>query len=79
VSTRVFGVDNKKEDLEALRSLIEEGQCPPMPRDSRAYTSTTGKIKPLIDSVYAFEDVHNAYERIMTGRAKGKVVVTVIP
>ncbi|KAF8590536.1 NAD(P)-binding protein [Ramaria rubella] len=38
-----------------------------------------GNVKPLVDSTYAFEDVHKAYDRIMTGRAKGKVIVTVIP
>lgn len=36
-----------------------------------------GKIKPVVDSVYEFKDVLSAYERIMTSRAKGKVVVMV--
>ncbi|KAK0494655.1 hypothetical protein EDD18DRAFT_1310370 [Armillaria luteobubalina] len=36
-----------------------------------------GKIKPLVDSVYEFKDVLSAYERIMTSRATGKVVVRV--
>lgn len=36
-----------------------------------------GKLKPVIDSEYAFEDALKAYERIMTDRAKGKVVVNV--
>ncbi|KAK0192865.1 hypothetical protein F5146DRAFT_1102619 [Armillaria mellea] len=36
-----------------------------------------GKIKPVVDSVYEFKDVLSAYERIMTSRAKGKVVVKV--
>lgn len=38
-----------------------------------------GKIKPIVDSVHSFDDVHKAYERIMTGRATGKVVVKVDP
>ncbi|KAF8507264.1 hypothetical protein JB92DRAFT_2735765 [Gautieria morchelliformis] len=37
-----------------------------------------GKVKTLVDSVYAFEDVLKAYARIMSGHAKGKVVVTVV-
>ena len=41
--------------------------------------SDTGKVKPLVDSVFAFEDVPKAYERLMTGRATGKVVVKVDP
>lgn len=37
----------------------------------------TGKIKPLVDSVYTFDDVLKAYDRIMTGKAVGKVVVDI--
>lgn len=33
----------------------------------------------MVDSVHAFEDAQKAYERIMTGRATGKVVVKVDP
>ncbi|KAH7924555.1 NAD(P)-binding protein [Leucogyrophana mollusca] len=36
-----------------------------------------GKLKPAVDSVYEFEDALSAYERILTGRARGKVVVRV--
>lgn len=35
----------------------------------------TGNLRPIVDSEYAFEDAQRAYERIMSGRAKGKVVV----
>ncbi|PCH38315.1 NAD(P)-binding protein [Wolfiporia cocos MD-104 SS10] len=38
---------------------------------------TEGKVRPLVDSVYGFEDVPKAYERIMTSRATGKVVIKV--
>lgn len=34
-----------------------------------------GKLKVMVDSVYGFEDALGAYERIMTSRATGKVVV----
>ncbi len=33
----------------------------------------------MIDSVFDFEDVPRAYERIMTTRATGKVIVRVDP
>jgi len=36
-----------------------------------------GKLRPVVDSVYPFDEALKAYERIMTGRAKGKVIVTV--
>ena len=37
----------------------------------------TGKAKPVIDSVHKFDDVLNAYDRILTGHARGKVVVEI--
>jgi NADPH:quinone reductase-like Zn-dependent oxidoreductase len=51
------------------------------PSDLKALADlvTEGKLKPLVDSVYSFDDVHAAYERIMTSRARGKVVVKVDP
>jgi NADPH:quinone reductase-like Zn-dependent oxidoreductase len=37
-----------------------------------------GKVKP-VDSQYAFEDAPKAYEKLKTGRARGKIVVNVAP
>ncbi|CAE6410268.1 unnamed protein product [Rhizoctonia solani] len=36
-----------------------------------------GQLRPLVDSVHSFDEVPNAYDRILTRRAKGKVVVTI--
>lgn len=36
-----------------------------------------GKVKPVIDQVYAFEDVPEAYRKLKTGRCKGKLVIRV--
>jgi NADPH:quinone reductase-like Zn-dependent oxidoreductase len=36
-----------------------------------------GKVKPVIDEVFAMEDVPRAYEKLKIGRAKGKIVVKV--
>ena len=33
------------------------------------------KDKIMIDSVFSFEDVQSAYEKLNTGRARGKVSV----
>ena len=41
--------------------------------------SPQGKVKPVVDSIFAFEDAPKAFERIMTKRACGKVVVKVDP
>ncbi|ETW85496.1 quinone oxidoreductase 6 [Heterobasidion irregulare TC 32-1] len=38
-----------------------------------------GKVKPVVDSVHAFDDAINAYDRITSMRATGKVVVKVDP
>jgi len=37
-----------------------------------------GKLKVPVDSVFSFEDLPKAYERIMSGRAKGKIVVQLL-
>lgn len=34
-----------------------------------------GKVKPVIDEVFAMEDAPRAYEKLRTGRAKGKIVL----
>lgn len=38
-----------------------------------------GKIKPVIDSKYKFEDLREAYQRSKTGRARGKIVLEIAP
>ncbi|KAH9915045.1 NAD-P-binding protein [Epithele typhae] len=51
----------------------------PIKKDLEAFAKLCeeGKVKPLVDSVFAFEDALKAYERVMTGRATGKVVIKV--
>jgi len=36
-----------------------------------------GKFRPVIDEVFAFNDAVKAFEKLKTGRAKGKIVVHV--
>lgn len=38
-----------------------------------------GVARGLVDSSFVFDDVVAAYEKIMGGRAMGKIVVTVAP
>ena len=38
-----------------------------------------GKVKSIIDSKYKFEDLKEAYQRLKTGRARGKIIVEVAP
>jgi len=35
-----------------------------------------GKIKAIIDSTYPLDNVQAAFERSMTGRAQGKIIIT---
>ncbi len=35
-----------------------------------------GSIKPVVDKVYPFENSIEAYQYLATGRAKGKVIIT---
>lgn len=37
----------------------------------------TGLLRPYVDSTYDFGSVLDAYDRILTGRATGKVVVKI--
>ncbi|KAF6764758.1 quinone oxidoreductase [Ephemerocybe angulata] len=36
-----------------------------------------GKMKPTVDSVHEFNDILGAYERVMSGRARGKVIINI--
>lgn len=36
-----------------------------------------GKVRAVIDSTYEFEDAVRAFEKLKTGRARGKIVVRV--
>ncbi|KAF8911157.1 hypothetical protein CPB84DRAFT_1842406 [Gymnopilus junonius] len=38
-----------------------------------------GSIKPIVDSVFEFKDALKAFDRLMTGTSKGKVVVKIDP
>lgn len=40
-------------------------------------TLTTGALRTYVDSTYEFESALDAYDRIMTSRATGKVIVKV--
>lgn len=37
----------------------------------------SGQVKPVVDTQFRFEDAPKAFERLKTGRAKGKIVVEV--
>ena len=73
-------VDIDKDDFQHLVQHAAEGR----PLDGVAHLlasdiNSVGEVKGVVDSAFAFEDVHKAYERLMSNRACGKVVVKVDP
>ena len=38
---------------------------------------STGKVKPVIDQKFVFEQAPQAFEKLKSGRAKGKIVINV--
>ena len=71
-----------REEFEKFAQLVKDGMLPNLSNMNLFGPLTcvhVGKVKPVVDSVYSFDDVLKAYERIMTSRAAGKVVVKVDP
>jgi NADPH:quinone reductase-like Zn-dependent oxidoreductase len=40
---------------------------------------TAGKVTPVVDRTYPLAEVSKAIEYVETGRARGKVILTVVP
>ena len=36
-----------------------------------------GKLKPIIEKTYSFDEFKKAYEYLSTGRVKGKLILTI--
>jgi len=65
--------------LTEIAKMIVDGTIPFVPVSHLfiAYPCA-GKVKPVIDSVYKFDDVYSAYDKLMTEHARGKVVIEVV-
>ena len=75
--TRILTVEDNKEDLQLIARYLGEGEVWLIVDKGHTLTFSTGRIKAKVDSTYAFDDVLNAYGRLMTGRAIGKVIVNI--
>lgn len=74
----VMAVQQQK--LENLAQYVSDGKLAIVHIHSQIrIDSLPGSVKPVIDSVFGFSEVLKAYERIMSQRAVGKVVVKVDP
>jgi NADPH:quinone reductase-like Zn-dependent oxidoreductase len=62
-----------------LKGKIDGFWPAPKPEDLEqvALWIKEGKVKPVIDQKFEFEDGAKAFEKLKTGRAKGKIVVDV--
>lgn len=63
--------------LNKIAKMVVDGIIFGFVRRSFVIHSFTGEIKPVIDSVYKFDDVYSAYDKLMTTHARGKVVIEV--
>lgn len=76
----LIGVKPDQEHLRGLAALVEQGACFIVSAEVTflmVLLLCVGKVRPLVDSVFAFEDALKAYERLATNRATGKVVIKV--
>jgi len=75
-------VKHNDEDLKEIQKLLADGVAFKNLKNLMKYILILlilGSLKPNVDSVFAFEDAIEAYNRLLTGRATGKVVVKVDP
>ncbi|KAJ7043986.1 NAD(P)-binding protein [Mycena alexandri] len=72
----IFTVSLEKKDIETVADLVTKGKSPALFLLVRLFA---GAVKPTIDSVHSFdrENVMKAYEKLMSKRVVGKVVVKV--
>ena len=63
--------------LNKIAKMIVEGTIIGLVSCSSVVHLCTGKVKPVVDSVHKFSDVYGAYDKLMTGHARGKVVIEV--
>lgn len=68
-----------REIMDSVQALIADGtySFPFLPSKRPSDRIITGTVQPRVDSVHEFEDVLKAYERIMSLRATGKIIVRV--
>jgi D-arabinose 1-dehydrogenase-like Zn-dependent alcohol dehydrogenase len=64
--------------LNKITKMIVDGNILGFVSCSSVIHLCTGKVKPVIDSVHRFDDVYSAYDKLMTGHARGKVVIEVV-
>lgn len=76
-SSRSVQVSCVKSELEDLQRFVAEGKNQLKSDWNSCPHLFSGKVKPVVDSVYRFEDALKAYDRIMTSRAVGRVIVEI--
>lgn len=74
-----MGVRLVRNELEEYAEYVKRGMPISLVESPTAkiLNRLLGDIRPVVDSVYNFDDVPKAYERLMSRHATGKVVVCV--
>lgn len=72
-------LNNNLETLAKHKGFIMWGIFTPAPQgiEYLSKLAEAGKLKPIIDSVYEFEDMKAAYQKVIKGHLRGKVIVKI--
>jgi len=72
-------LNNNLETLSRRKGFIMWGLYTPAPQGIEYLTklAEAGKLKPVIDSVYEFKDMKSAYQKVIKGHLRGKVIVKI--
>lgn len=72
-------LNNNLETLSRRNGFIMWGIFTPAPQGIEYLTNLAeaGKLKPIIDTVYEFKDMKAAYQKVIKGHLRGKVIVKI--
>lgn len=71
--------NNNLDTLSRHKGFVMWGIFTPLPQGIEYLTklAAAGKVKPIIDSVYEFKDMKSAYQKVIKGHLRGKVIVKI--
>lgn len=72
-------LDNNFDTLSKYKGITMWGIFTPAPQgiEYLSKLAEAEKLKPVIDSVYEFKDMKDAYQKVINGHLRGKVIVKI--
>lgn len=72
-------LNNNLETLSRHKGFVMWGIFTPAPQgiEYLSKLAEAGKLKPIVDTVYEFKDMKSAYQKVIKGHLRGKVVVKI--